>query len=335
MVKSPKTRLPRDISKFYSNGENKTQLINLTFEYVKQNRSKCLSTLKSEVIYLSKDSFCEKVTEEEVSIYDTLASDQEEADTKVVLHALDALSTTQSNVCIRSPSGDTDIVIIAIGNISEIHRVKIDSGNGNNRKSIWLDTLTLKEEECNALIGFHAFSGNDYISSFFRKGKLMCWKKMLQDEEFIEAFEHLGEEWILEMQFEEVLERFVCHLYSSKKDKVNDARFEIFSKKQLTSNQLTDLSILPPCHSALSLHISRANYVAKIWKSVGTAIVNLPLPSDHGWFEDCTIQWVDESFPEELTSLLLRGKGEDEDDYDEDYDDEDGDLDYDSDNDFD
>ena len=325
LIKSCKTKIPSDISKFYSNGENKTQLISLTFKFIRENPSKCLSVLKSNVIYLSGDSICEKVTEESVSTYEILISDQEEADTKVVLHAMDALSTTESNVCIRSPSGDTDIIVIAIGNITEKDRVKIDSGSGNKRKMVWLNSIKLKEDECRALIGFHAFSGTDYTSAFFRKGKLISWKKMLQDEEFIDAFIHLGNEWSLDDQFKDVLERYVCHLYSSKKSKVNDARFQIFNKKQSISNQLTDLSILPPCQSALNLHIMRANYVAKIWKLAGTAIVDLPLPSHHGWYADSSIQWTEEIFPQDITTLLLRDESDDED-----IEEQEDDLDYES-----
>ena len=47
-------------------------------------------------------------------------SDQEEADTKVVLHAMRFLSENkEESVCIRSPSGDTDILVIALGTIIE------------------------------------------------------------------------------------------------------------------------------------------------------------------------------------------------------------------------
>ena len=48
---------------------------------------------------------------------------------------------------------------------------------------------------------------------------------------------------------------------------VNPGRAEIFTKKQANENKITDLPILPPCESTLLLHIKRANYVAKLWKT--------------------------------------------------------------------
>ena len=88
---------------------------------------------------MSGDEYCEKVTLSEVTQRDDLVSD-----TKVVLHAVDALKD-DGNVCIRSPSGDTDILVIAIGLISANPRVLFDSGNGDHRRKVWLDSITLSE----------------------------------------------------------------------------------------------------------------------------------------------------------------------------------------------
>ena len=150
-------------------------MIQLTFAFLKNNIMKCLSILRASTIILSGDCQCEKITCEGCDEYEQLKSDQEEADTKVVLHAFDALSLSQNeNVVIRSPSGDTDIFVIALSLIEEKSRVKFDYGNGDNRKEVWLDEIILPTDHCKALIGFHSFTGNDYISSFFRKGKAVC-----------------------------------------------------------------------------------------------------------------------------------------------------------------
>ena len=315
LIKSWKTRLPREIAKFYTNGENKNQLIKLTFEFIKENAMRSLSILKCNEIILSGDEFCERVTNENVTVYDDLISNQEEADTKVVLHTLEALRTTNGNVCIRSPSGDTDILVVAIGIITERLRVLIDSGNGDKRKKIWLDSIELSENQRKALIGFHAFSGNDYISAFFRKGKQICWKKMLESEDFVDTFIEVGNSLDLGDQLQVNIEKYVCNLYSSKESNINEARFKIFEKKQLRSKQITDLSNLPPCKRTLAFHLTRANYVAKLWKSSGTAMVDLPSPCGNGWCDDGKIQWTDQIYPEDIMSLLMNDS---DDDYNED-----------------
>ena len=106
-----------------------------------------------------------------------LSSDQEEADTKARLHAINSLNEdSNKNVIIRSHSGDVDInVLLTSLIIDSADRVFLDVYTGKNRKILHLSDVELSTEEKKALIGFHAFTGNDYVSSFFGKGKLKCW----------------------------------------------------------------------------------------------------------------------------------------------------------------
>ena len=48
------------------------------------------------------------------SAYTQLESNQPEADTRLILHARDALQSTTSDVYIYSPSADTDIIVLAV-----------------------------------------------------------------------------------------------------------------------------------------------------------------------------------------------------------------------------
>ena len=68
----------------------------------------------------------------------------------------------------------------------------LDSGTGKNRKILDLAACELSANQRKALLGFHAFSGNDYISSFFRKGKEACWKLLQGTEAFVTIFAELG-----------------------------------------------------------------------------------------------------------------------------------------------
>ena len=105
--------LPRDIWKFYSNGEHKNRLIDLTFDFMKEHPSRSLSLLTCNAIFFSERGImCDLISEERITFYKDLSSDQEEA--KLVLHALHALQTIYGNVFIRSPFGDTDIIVIDI-----------------------------------------------------------------------------------------------------------------------------------------------------------------------------------------------------------------------------
>ena len=155
------------------------------------------------------------------------------------------------------------------------------------------------------LIGFHAFTGNDYVSSFFRKGKSTCYKVMKGNNEFREAFTSLGGNWNITEETSAELEKFVCKLYGYDERDVNKVRKKIFYKKCKQEGIITDLSVMPPCKPVLRLHTQSANYVAKIWKSSMENEVNCPDITRHGWNEDGSIKWVESVFAEDIEEILL------------------------------
>ena len=74
----------------------------------------------------------------------------------------------------------------------------------------------MDEEKKLALLGFHATTGNDYVSSFFRRGKEKSWKILEKFSRFMTMFARLGDTWDLSEEHLELLEEFVCHLYGGK-----------------------------------------------------------------------------------------------------------------------
>ena len=62
LIKSVDCKIPRDINRFFSNNDNKSRLIDLTFEYIKQHPSQCLEILKCDRTILSGDTECYVVT---------------------------------------------------------------------------------------------------------------------------------------------------------------------------------------------------------------------------------------------------------------------------------
>ena len=127
-------------------------------------------------------------------------------------------------------------MVLACGIITEHqHRVYCDYGSGKNRKATWLNATSIKDYEGDMLIGFHSLSGNDYISALFRKGKTSCWKLVIKNEQFLQAFSKLGNTWDLGTDVIDKLEVYVCCLYGSKKKSVNAVRFDRFIKKKTRS----------------------------------------------------------------------------------------------------
>ena len=145
-----------------------------------------------------------------------MSPNQEEADTKVILHSGHAISTTEGSIILRSSSGDVDVMIIAISLIDTSKHVLVDCGNGKNRKGVWLTSIDFDDNIGAVLNWFHAFTGNDYASSIFKRGKQGCFKAMKECEEFINAFRSLGEDWVLKAELLVTPESFVCYLQGYK-----------------------------------------------------------------------------------------------------------------------
>ena len=65
----------------------------------------------------------------------------------------------------------------------------------------------------------HAFSGNDYVSCFFRKGKKKFWDVLTKHEKFVQTFAGSGLFGRVMEETEQELEEFVCLIYGDKKCK--------------------------------------------------------------------------------------------------------------------
>jgi len=305
LIASPKSSLPRDFSAFMRNGENKTRLIEVISEVLRNQFLKVLEKLQCPMVVLSQENVTYCIRASGVVVKEELSSNQEEADTKVILHSHQSMQDDPSSkVVLRSHSGDTDILILAIS-LLDCNRVYYDYGKGKTRKGFWMNNITIEDRHRIALIGFHAFTGNDYVSSFFKKGKKMCWKAMTKNQNFVEAFCLLGLNWHVNVELVQVLERFVCAIYGYIREKsVNAVRSKCFEKKYIKEGKVVDMALLPPCYSSLFLHIQRANYVAKIWRSSLVSQLNTEEISDHGWFANGDTYWVDDVFPREIEEIL-------------------------------
>lgn len=185
-----------------------------------------------------------------------------------------------------------------------------------------MSAVDIESDMVDALIGLHAFSGNDFVSSFFRKGKDATFKLVESSSKFKSTFSRLGIQWELSDTLHAELEAFVCKLYGkSNQTDVNQVRYKIFRAKYADKSTAVDMSLLPPCKSVLRLHASRANFVAAVWKRSNQAQVEIPDVTAHGWLHDYSIMWVsDDVYPQEVEDVLLSPEYDTEDVYGDDGD---------------
>ncbi|CAH3017018.1 unnamed protein product [Porites evermanni] len=170
-----------------------------------------------------------------------LQSNQEEADTKMILHALDATANGATQLQIHSP--DTDVFVLALRRYPELcENTLFVTGRGQHHRIIELKPIaeTLGPEKIAALPAFHALSGADNTGSFSGKGKLLCWKVFADaDSSIITALAELGQAAHPNEEIVAAIEKFVCLLYQPRTSllTVKELRWSLFKKKTSTIRQ--------------------------------------------------------------------------------------------------
>ena len=262
IVNSVVSHFLRNFNDFLKKGNNKTCLIELILDVFVQRKNEILKILKTDELYYSMDNKCYVITNQGVVTVEDLSSNQEEADTKVALYSSHALNAQPNKtVIVRNYSGDTDITVIMLSLITDhCDRVILDFNKGKDCKAVQLSDVNMSIEEKAALIGFHAFTGNDYVSASFKKGKGACWKILLNNLRFWRVFAEVGRDWLPLNNPIQVPEEFVCLLFGSRQLKsIKEVRFHLFKRKYESQDKIIDLSLLPPCKKSHHLHICYQN----------------------------------------------------------------------------
>ena len=106
--------------------------------------------------------------------------------------------------------------------------VLIDNQVGKYRKIIDMSTRRLSSQQRHVLAGIHAFSGNDYLFSFFREEKKKMWNLKLKNERLLQVFSEFGQFSNTTDDAIVILEEFLCCLYRDLKiKKVNELRVKL------------------------------------------------------------------------------------------------------------
>lgn len=285
---------PKQFTAFLSSGANKRSLQSFIVQH--WEKVKVAETIE---VYAAVDRVCKllRFTANQpcpvVSVVAELESDHEEADTRMLLHAMHADSTSPgSHVIIQSP--DTDVAILSLHFAPRMKESVLWFATGTKDKkrvlSISNMATHLGEKLTDALPGIHAFTGCDSVSSFHGKGKKSGFTLASQDQH-IDTFTQLGLDYTIAQDHFNGLEAYVCQLYRAKSHSVNDARYELFCSSTPEERSL------PPNRDCLMQHAKRASYQTKIWRSATEAITNCPSPDNHGWdvtaADGLQIRWMD------------------------------------------
>ena len=108
--------------------------------------------------------------------------DHEEADTRMLIHLLDALRNGCTNCLVCKV--DTDVLVILLGKFHHLValcqdvNVWVAFGLGKNYTHYHINAIyeDLGMEKCLSLSVFHCFTGCDSTSAFFGRGKKSAWE---------------------------------------------------------------------------------------------------------------------------------------------------------------
>ena len=203
-----------------------------------------------------------------------------EADTRVVFHAFHADSVNPGNIVVRG--NDTDMLVILTCNADKFSsNIWLDTGldYNNSRRFINIRSLCQSLSYSHSIPGIYAFTGIDYMPSFYGKCKGRPTKLMKSHTRFLNAFKDLGEKEIDDSTVN-IIEEFVCHMYGYKKQTsihqvlplVFEAKCKPKQKGQsLDSIKNIDPKTFPPCHRVLLEQRKRAWYISRLYKTATTA----------------------------------------------------------------
>ena len=286
--------VPAQWKKYLSCGKNKELLIEFFIKsWVQDGRG------HSFTLFIGHSDTCHKIcfagtsSSPAIAEVEELKCSHEEADTCLLLHAKFARETANS-ILIQSPY--TDVLILCIAKFMDLDCcLWFETGTGNSRQILDVRAIHSYLSEIHpstplALIGLHAFTGCDSVSSFHGKGKVRPIKLMLGEHKFVDFFSQVGRTFEVDEGLVSKSEEFVCSLYGQDLKHVNDARTALFK----TGKHMDDT--LPPNKDSLEKHLLRANYQAGIHHRCLEPNPSIPSPNSHGWTIDdgvLRVKWMD------------------------------------------
>ncbi|KAG7177456.1 hypothetical protein Hamer_G016752 [Homarus americanus] len=249
--------LPSNWQNFLRNSDNKEELFSFQSEQAMQlvvkESKQLVVTDKKQVLTVPPRKYTANLA----------PCNHEEADTRMMVHAVDALECGHRRILIRTV--DTDVAILAVALANErsevLDELCLAFGTGKNRRYIAAHQIAkaLGPEKSRALPVFHAITGCDTVSAFAGHSKKTAWATWNAFPEVTTTFLSLASSLSeLPDGVLSTLKRFIVLLYDSTSTccDVNVLRKKLFSRK---SRSLEDL---PPTRAALEQHIKRAAYQA-------------------------------------------------------------------------
>ena len=280
----PEAKIPKNWKLFLTCGENKSALAQFYSEYMKENAKNKL--LPQQSLYISgvKDDYAIRITKSTVvNKVRLLTSNHEEADTKLILHAVYAADIGAKNVVVSSP--DTDVLVLLLGHRASIgaDNIYLLTGNVSNHTKQYIpihgifDALTRNQH--NILMQVYCISGCDTVSGFYGHGKAKAFNVLMKHATVLQPMADIGSTLHINNESKKASTRFVCLVYGKDETCLNKLRCDMANKNILGKK-------LPPTNDSFMLHLQRAAHQLIIWKQSCQPTQMIPNPVEYGYYKD-------------------------------------------------
>ena len=283
-IHGPQTPLPKQWTKFMDDSRSKANLTSFLCTYWCKIAPARIPEGKSLYIGGGFDDvlMTKRIVVNGVEECHDLFSDQEEADTRMLLHASHAAENCQ-RIVIDSP--DTDVIVLCVyfyRHIQGIQEFYFYTGTGEKRRFVPVHAicLALGPMLSGLMLPFHAITGCDSTSAVGKLGKVRPWQLLRENVTKYKQLSSFGTTLEVSSVTMACAEVFFCEAYGSKLVNVNDVRHDMFCKR------FTKTEALPPTQDCLGMHLLRANYQSLIWKTALQLTPGNNDPVGHGWEKD-------------------------------------------------
>ena len=304
------TQLPVDMAAFWASPSNKVKLL----IFLRLHIIECASQkFENTNVVVSGSGItgkcdilpCQIVTREdtsEVQPVPELNKDIEEADLRIIPHALHAASHGMLRVVILS--NDTDVLVLAVHHWATLqshglHELWMRGGIGDSTRFIPISVManSMGPVKCNILPAMHSLTGSDCTSKFGTKAAVT---KMSSPDKYLSEFGRDPED----VDFSQI-EAFLVQLLKpgSEFKTMDDLRYYLFHQ---SSKTIVDL---PPTSRSTNSHILRAFYMTYSYRN---CLMGLTLnPTAFGFHEQDGLLLAtvnDLQFPDDLDLDCKCGK---------------------------
>ena len=275
-ISGKQTQITIKWERFISETENKRRLVKFLGEQWVESVSAKLKRGQQFVIAggMSDPSKSMLVESDRVAEVTTLNCRHEEADTRMLFHAANAVKAGFQRIVIVSP--DTLLMVHFAEQIGGELWFKLSRGGRLFPAHIIARNIS-EPVLCQALPAFHALTGCDTTSSFVRQGKLKPWRLLVSNATLFGNIAKLGA--VPLDSIIDLLDRYVASIYHGSPTTIscNALRYKMFATRGIQNEAL------PPTRNTLTQHVCRADYQVRIWREALNPSPTFVSPEGNGW----------------------------------------------------